>query len=95
MREEIYRFLSPPERGTPRYRVIITVKKITALLLLVMAILLIARVCSGFNPADGSTMDDYFVTVFSLLFAARYIIGPVVWLLKKLAGIGRKERQDI
>lgn len=82
------------ERGTPRYRVITTIKEITDWLLLAMAVMLIDRVCSGFNPADGS-MDNYLVTVFSLLFAARFIIGPAVWLLKKLAGIGRKEGQDI
>ena len=94
MREEIYRLLSPPLRGTPTYRVMTVVKEITDWLLLAMAILLIARACGGFNPADGS-MDDHFIITFSLLFAARFIIGPVVWLLKKLVGTGSKDGQDI
>ena len=94
MREEMHRLLSPPERGTPRYRVMTAAKQTTDWLLLAMAILLIARVCNGFNPADGS-MDDHFITTFSLLFAARFIIGPVVWLLKKLVGTGSNDGQDI
>ena len=94
MREEIYRLLSQPLRGTPRYRVMTVVKEIIDWLLLAMAILLIARACGGFNPADGS-MDDHFIITFSLLFAARFIIGPVVWLLKKLAGTGSKDEQGI
>ena len=94
MREEIYRLLSPPLRGTPRYRAMTAAKEIIDWLLLAMAILLIARACGGFNPADGS-MDDHFITTFSLLFAARFIIGPVVWLLKKLVGTGSNDGQDI
>lgn len=93
MREEIYLFLSPPERGTPRYRVITSVKKITDWLLLALAIPVIARACGGFNPPDGS-MGEHLITVFSLLFAARYLIGPAVWLLRKVVGVGRKDGQD-
>ena len=51
MREEIYRWLSPPERGTARYRVMTAVKEITGWLLIGLAILLIARACGAFTPA--------------------------------------------
>ena len=95
MREEIYRWLSPPERGTARYRVMTAVKEITGWLLIGLAILLIARACGAFTPAPGGSMGNYLMLALSVVFTARFAVEPVVWLLKKLAGIGRKDSQDI
>ena len=86
MREEIYRFLSPLERGTPRYRVTTAVKEITDWLL-------IAKGCGAFNPPPGSA-GNWLILTLSVVFLARYAIRPTVWFLKKLAGIGRKESQN-
>ena len=90
MREEKYRFLSPSERGTPRYRVTTAVKEITDWLLIALGILLIAKGCAAFNPPPGSA-GNWLILALSLVFLARYAIRPTVWALKKLAGIGRKE----
>ena len=55
MRENIHRFLSPPERGTPKYRVTAAAKELSGWLLVTLGILLIARACGAFNPAPGSS----------------------------------------
>ena len=94
MREEKYRFLSPPERGTPRYRVTTAAKGISDWLLITLGILLIARVCGTFNPPPGSA-GNWLVLALSVVFLARYAIRPTVWVLKKVAGTGRKEEQGI
>ena len=94
MRQNIYRLLSPPERGTPRCRLITTAKETTNWLLVTLGIILIAKACGGFNPDPGSA-GHYLIQALILLFIARYAVGPVVWLLKKIVGIGRKEGQDI
>ena len=93
MREEIYRLLSPPERGTPRYRAIAAVKEVSNWLIITLGIILVARACGAFNPDPGSA-GHYLILALILVFTARFVIGPVVWLLKKLIGIGRKEGQD-
>ena len=93
MREEIYRFLSPPERGTPRYRAIAAVKEVSNWLFLTLGILLIAKACGNFDASPGSP-GNYVILALSVLIFARFATEPVVWLLKKLAGIGRKEGQD-
>ena len=93
MREEKYRFLSPPERGTPRYRFTTAVKEITDWLLITLGILLIAKGCGAFNPPPGSA-GNWLILALSMVFLARYAIRPTVWFLKKLAGIGKKERQN-
>ena len=93
MREAIYRFLSPPERGTLRYRAITAAKEISKLLFLILAILVIARACGNFDASAGSTGNHVLLALWALVFA-RFAAEPVVWLLKKLAGIGRKEGQD-
>ena len=94
MREEIYRLLSPPERGTPRYRAMTAAKEISNFLLVALGIMLIARACGAFNPAPGGSVVNYLILALSVVFMARYTIGPAVWLLKKLVGMGRKEGQD-
>ena len=94
MREEIYRFLSPPEHGTPRYRAIAAVKEVSNWLLITLGILLIARVCGTFNPPPGSA-GNWLIPALSVVFLARYAIRPTVWLLKKVAGTGRKEEHGI
>ena len=93
MREEIYRFLSPPERGTPRYRAITAVKHIANWLLIAMSILIFARACGKFDASPGSP-GEYVMLAFSVVFVARFTAEPMVWILKKLVGIGRKEGQD-
>ena len=40
-------------------------------------------------------MGNYLMLALSVVFTARFAVEPVVWLLKKLAGIGRKDSQDI
>ncbi len=92
MREEIYRFLSPPERGTPRYRAITAAKEICNLLFMTLAILVIARACGNFNASPGSTGNHVLLALWAVVFA-RFAAEPVVWILKKLVGIGRKEEQ--
>ena len=57
MREEIYRFLSPPERGTTRYRAITAAKEISKLLFITLGILVIARACGNFDASPGSPGD--------------------------------------
>ena len=94
MRDEIYRLLSPPERGTPRYRAMTAAKEISNLLLMTLGIILIAKACGSFNAAPGSP-GDYLILALILVFIARFAIGPVVWLLKKLVGPGSKDDQDI
>ncbi len=93
MREEIYRFLSPPERGTPRYRAITAAREISNLLLIAMATLIFARACGNFDASPGSP-GDYVMLALSVVFVARFAAEPMVWILKKLVGIGRKEGQD-
>ena len=93
MREEIYRFLSPPERGTPRYRAIIAAKEISKLLFLILGILVIARACGNFDASPGSP-GGYVTLALWGVVVARFGAEPVVWILKKLVGIGRKEEQD-
>ena len=94
MREEKYRFLSPPERGTPRYRVTTAAKEISDWLLITLGILLIAKGCGTFNPPPSSA-GNWLILALSVVFLARYAIRPTVWLLKKVAGTGRKEEQGI
>ena len=94
MRQNMYRLLSPPERGTPKYRVITAAKEISRWLILTLAVLIIARACGAFNPAPGSA-GHHLITALILVFIARFAAEPMVWLLKKLVGIGRKERQGI
>ena len=65
MRQEIYRLLSPPLRGTTRYRVMTVVKEITDWLLVALAILLIARACGGFNPSPGGSMGNHLMLALS------------------------------
>ena len=93
MREEKYRFLSPPERGTPRYRVTTAVKEATDWLLITLGILLIAKGCGAFNPPSGSA-GNWLILALSVVFLARFANKPTVWLLRKLVGIGRKEEQS-
>ena len=93
MREEIYRFLSPPEPGTSRYRVRTAAKEISDWLLITLGILLIAKGCGTFNPPPSST-GNWLILALSVVFLARYAIRPTVWLLKKVAGTGRKEEQS-
>ena len=93
MSEEIYRFLSPPERGTPRYRAITAAREISNLLLIAMAILIFARACGNFDASPGSPGNHVLLALWAVVFA-RFAAEPVVWLLKKLVGIGRKEGQD-
>ena len=94
MRGEIYRLLSPPERGTPRYRAMNATKDISTLLIFTLGIILIARACGALNPGPGSA-GHYLILALILVFIARFAIGPVVWLLKKMVGTGRKNGQDI
>ena len=94
MRQNIYRLLSPPERGTPRHGVITAAKEICRWLILTLAILIIARACGAFNPAPGSA-GHHLITALILVFIAWFAIEPVVWLLKKLVGTGSKNEQDI
>lgn len=94
MREEIYRLLSPPERGTPRYRAIAAVKEVSNWLLITLGIILVARACGAFNPPPGSA-GAYLILALSVVFFARFANKPTVWLLRKLVGIGRKEVRDI
>ena len=93
MREAIYRFLSPPERGTPRHRAITAAKEICNLLFLTLGILVIARACGNLDASPGSP-GGYVTLALWAVVVARFAAEPVVWLLKKLAGIGRKEGQD-
>ena len=93
MREEIYRLLSPPERGTPKYWAITAARESSNLLLLGMGFMLIARACGNLDTAPGS-MAAYLMFALSVLFMARFTIGPAISLLKKLVGMGRKEGQD-
>ena len=93
MREEIYRLLSPPERGTPRYRAIAAAKEVSNWLLVTLGVILIARACGIFNPPPCSA-GNWLILALSVVFLARYAIRPTVWFLKKLAGIGRKEKQN-
>ena len=95
MREEIYRLISPPERGTPKYWDMAAAKEISDWLLVALAILLIARACGAFTPAPGGSMVNYLMLALSVVFMARFTVGPVVWLLKKLVGTGSKDGQDI
>ena len=62
-----------------------------------LGIILIARACGNFNASPGSPVN-YVIVALSALFVALFAVEPVepvVWLLKKLVGIGRKEGQDI
>ena len=59
-----------------------------------LGIILIATACGNFNASPGSPVN-YVIVALSALFVARFAVEPVVWLLKKLVGIGRKEGQDI
>ena len=94
MRQNIYRLLSPPERGTPKHRVITAAKEICRWLILTLAVLIIARACGAFNPAPGSA-GHHLITALILVFIAWFAIEPVVWLLKKIVGTGSKNGQDI
>ncbi len=94
MRQNIYRLLSPPERGTPRHLVITAVRETSRWLILALAALIVARACGAFNPAPGSA-GHHLITALILVFIAWFAIEPVVWLLKKMVGIGRKSGQDI
>ena len=87
--------LSPPERGTPKWRVITAAKKISDWLIKALAILIIAIACGAFTPAPGGTMSNFLILALFVVFMGRYTVGPVVWLLKKLAGTKSKDRQDI
>ena len=84
-RKILRRWLSPPERGTPKYQAIAAAKEISDWLLVTLGILLIARACGAFTPAPGSTVNCLMLAL-SAVFFARYAIRPTVWLLKKLAG---------
>ena len=92
----LHRLLSPPERGTPKWRVITAAKKISDWLIdwliLAMAFLIIARACGAFAPAP--IIGNYLVLALTLAFMARYTVGPVVWLLKKLAGYPAEEDRN-
>ena len=85
MKKILRRWLSPPERGTPKYRATAAAKELSGWLILTLGILLIARGCGAFNPAPGSS-GNWLMLALSVVFFARYAIGPAVWLLKKLAG---------
>ena len=93
MREEIYQFLSPPERGTRRYRVTTAIKEVTDWLLVTLGIMLIARACGNLDTPPGS-MASYLMFALSVVCFARFANKPTVWLLRKLVGIGRKDGQD-
>ena len=94
MREEIYRFLSPPERGTSRYRATTAAKEISDWLLITLDILLIAKGCGPFNPSPSSA-GNWLILALPVVFLARYAIRPTVWFLKKLAGIGKKGAEQL
>ena len=72
MREEIYRLLSPPERGTPRYRAIAAVKEVSNWLIITLGIILVARACGAFNPDPGSA-GHYLILALILVFTARFV----------------------
>ena len=94
MREVLYPLLNPPQRGTPKWWAITAAKGISDSLLFAFGIMLIARACGGFTPADGST-TDYLMIALALLFVARFTIGPALSLLKKLVGHRVKDGLDI
>lgn len=85
MKKFLRRWLSPPERGTPKYRTTAAAKEISGWLLVTLGILLIARACGAFTPAPCSA-GNWLMLALSVVFFARYAISPAVWLLKKLAG---------
>ena len=95
MREEKYRLLSPPERRTPKWRVITAAMKISDWLLLALGFLLIAIAYDALTPAPGGSIVNYLMLAISAVFTARFTFGPVVWLLKKLVGTKSKDSQDI
>ena len=63
------------------------------MLFLTLGILLIAKACGNFDASPGAP-GNYVILALSVVLFARFGAEPVVWLLKKLAGIGRKEGQD-
>ena len=85
MKKILRRWLSPPERGTPKYRATAAAKELSDWLLVTLGILLIARGCGAFTPAPGSA-GNWLMLALSVVFFARYAISPTVWFLKKLAG---------
>ena len=85
MKKILRRWLSPPERGTPKYRATAAAKELSGWLIIALGILLIARACGAFTPAPGSA-GNWLILALSVVFLARYAIRPAVWLLKKLAG---------
>lgn len=93
MREEIYRLLSPPERGTLKYWAVTASREISNLLLLGMGFLLISRACGNLDTAPGS-MAGYLMFALSVLFMARFAIGPAISLLRKLVGTGGRDGGD-
>ena len=95
MKKILHRLLSPPERGTPKYRVITAAKEISRWLILTLAILLIARACGAFTPAPGGSMGNYLMLALSVVFMGRYTVGPAVWLLKKLAGYRAEDDRNV
>ena len=95
MKKILHRLLSPPERGTPKYRVITAAKEISDWLMLALAILLIARACGAFTPAPGGSMGNYLMLALSVVFMGRYTVGPAVWLLKQLAGYRAEDDRNV
>ena len=95
MKKILRRWLSPPERGTPKYRATAAAKELSGWLILTLGILLIARACGAFTPAPGGSMGNYLILALSAVFFARYAISPAVWLLKKLAGYRAEDDRNL
>ena len=95
MKKILHRLLSPPERGTPKYRGITVAKEISDWLMLTLAILLIARACGAFTPAPDGSMGNHLMLALSVVFMGRYAVEPAVWLLRKLTGYRAEDDRNI
>lgn len=94
MREVLYRLLSPPQRGTPKWWATTAASKISDWLLLAFGTMLIAQACGGFTPAAGSK-SGLLMFALAALFTAQYATEPAVALLKKLTGHRAEDGRDI
>ena len=95
LRQILHRWLSPPERGTLKYRAMTAAKEISDWLILTLGILLIARACGAFIPAPGGSMGNHLMLALSAVFMGRQIVGPAVWLLKQLAGYRANDDRNV
>ena len=94
MREVLYRLLSPPQPGTLKSRAMTMAKATSDWLLLAFGVMLIANVCGVFNPAPGSK-TGHLMFALAAFFSVRYVIWPVVSLLKKVVGPRAEDSRDI